>query len=54
MLSPSFDFRARDYLRLASAGVVVMGKSLREAVGNLVGILVFSTMGLLRVLKIIK
>jgi hypothetical protein len=54
MLSPSFDFKAPDCLRLAGAGMVVIGKSLCEAVSNLLGVLALLAIGLLKALKIIK
>jgi hypothetical protein len=54
MLSPSFNFKARDHLRHESSGVIVMEKSLSEVVGNLLGILALSTIELLKVFKIIK
>jgi hypothetical protein len=54
MLNPSFDFKTRDYAKLGRAGVVEIGKSLLEVAKNLVGVLIILSIGLLKVLKLIK
>jgi hypothetical protein len=54
MLSPSFDFKTRDYVRLGRVGFVMMGKSLLDVAKNLVGVLIILSIGLLKVLKLIK